>query len=504
VTQYTSFVAVDRLRVTIGGRARLVHIPIELPQGTRWEGFFGDRGQSPFRDDEEDRVGALGYRFGSDEIPQISLQSLLKQSESGGAAGQSPFRGDANGVYYVAPQTPTDGRLIQNLPGASRLRLAGDAAEAAKAPPRVRGLVAAKDDAQAVRAQSASAGEAVEDRGIDLGLAVTKRARRDEAVQTAPSDATAAPTKPAAPGGGAGPAAIPTAAPPPPPSPAPEPAAQPEAVKLWEAAGREFYSGQALDAHKQAATPQYDEYGNQIVEVLTIGAETLRDQVEELERQAGEKEANARGEYKAQEGAPMVAPARQVFAVAIGQRVKDGKVEEARALAQRMTGLYPDYETGKMLAALVAAEPVDGEAVEKLAAAAKVELEGLIREARLAARLDRSLIPYTTAQGLAMSLPALHEGYTPQGATMVDGGIVLTILVKEVDDQTQERFTKAGLRVEMIDKPTRLVIGVAPAGRIAEIALVDGVRQVEPMREDRAGPGGAVVPGATPGADAQP
>lgn len=41
VTQFTSFVAVDRLRVTIDGKSRLVQIPIEFPQGDEWSGYFG-------------------------------------------------------------------------------------------------------------------------------------------------------------------------------------------------------------------------------------------------------------------------------------------------------------------------------------------------------------------------------------------------------------------------------------------------------------------------------
>lgn len=41
MTQFTSFVAVEKARVTIGGKPRLVHVPIELPAGTDWSGFFG-------------------------------------------------------------------------------------------------------------------------------------------------------------------------------------------------------------------------------------------------------------------------------------------------------------------------------------------------------------------------------------------------------------------------------------------------------------------------------
>jgi len=42
MTQYTSFVAVENLRVTIGGQPRLVPVPIELPEGQSWEGTMGE------------------------------------------------------------------------------------------------------------------------------------------------------------------------------------------------------------------------------------------------------------------------------------------------------------------------------------------------------------------------------------------------------------------------------------------------------------------------------
>ena len=42
VTPFTSFIAVEKSRVVVGGRPMLVDIPIELPEGTNWEGFFGE------------------------------------------------------------------------------------------------------------------------------------------------------------------------------------------------------------------------------------------------------------------------------------------------------------------------------------------------------------------------------------------------------------------------------------------------------------------------------
>ena len=43
MTQFTSFVAVEEMMITDGGRPRLIHVPVEMPQGVSYEGVFGDR-----------------------------------------------------------------------------------------------------------------------------------------------------------------------------------------------------------------------------------------------------------------------------------------------------------------------------------------------------------------------------------------------------------------------------------------------------------------------------
>jgi Ca-activated chloride channel family protein len=43
LTQYTSFVAVEHLKITEGGEARTVEVPVEMPEGVSYEGVFGRR-----------------------------------------------------------------------------------------------------------------------------------------------------------------------------------------------------------------------------------------------------------------------------------------------------------------------------------------------------------------------------------------------------------------------------------------------------------------------------
>jgi hypothetical protein len=58
-TPYTSFVAVEKSRVVVGGKPMLVSVPVELPDGTNWAGFFGD---GAFEGSRSERFGveALG------------------------------------------------------------------------------------------------------------------------------------------------------------------------------------------------------------------------------------------------------------------------------------------------------------------------------------------------------------------------------------------------------------------------------------------------------------
>jgi len=43
LTQFTSFVAVEHVRITEGGQARTIAVPVEMPQGVSYEGVFGQK-----------------------------------------------------------------------------------------------------------------------------------------------------------------------------------------------------------------------------------------------------------------------------------------------------------------------------------------------------------------------------------------------------------------------------------------------------------------------------
>ena len=66
MTPFTSFVAIEKARVTVGGKPMLVPVPIELPQGTRFDGFFGEwRGGAVARPDARKHRADAGAWDGS-------------------------------------------------------------------------------------------------------------------------------------------------------------------------------------------------------------------------------------------------------------------------------------------------------------------------------------------------------------------------------------------------------------------------------------------------------
>lgn len=96
MSPFTSFVAVEKTRVTLGGKPVLVPVPIELPQGVSWEGNFGSAGEAlrrfippqPGRADE----GRITLGF---ELRPVGTERL-EAAQSAGVQGSGgvPMLGD--------------------------------------------------------------------------------------------------------------------------------------------------------------------------------------------------------------------------------------------------------------------------------------------------------------------------------------------------------------------------------------------------------------------------
>ena len=102
VTQFTSFLAVEELTVTVGGEPITVAVPVEIPAGVSYEGVFGR--QMAF-------ASTRGHPMMALSPAPIALQSLARSST--GAASERPQR-----------QRQEDVRDAANEPDPSKVTLA--------------------------------------------------------------------------------------------------------------------------------------------------------------------------------------------------------------------------------------------------------------------------------------------------------------------------------------------------------------------------------------------
>ena len=143
MTQFTSFVAVEELTITRGGKATTISVPVEMPEGVSYEGIFG-----------EDKLGRGGIAMGG-----VS-----------GAAGRRYYRQAANrglSLYAGVAVAPSPGPAPALTPGqAAAAPASSAAAPAARAPVPERRLgerLSSVDEAEVLREQDGAAENAPAD-----------------------------------------------------------------------------------------------------------------------------------------------------------------------------------------------------------------------------------------------------------------------------------------------------------------------------------------------------
>lgn len=103
MSQYTSFVAVDKLRITVGGKPRLVHVPVELPDEVNWEGFFGGMPGGG-----GDRAGSGGATEVNTMDKQLSLTpetiAEVRRSREGARGDESKRLIDPKNRFFLQAQ----------------------------------------------------------------------------------------------------------------------------------------------------------------------------------------------------------------------------------------------------------------------------------------------------------------------------------------------------------------------------------------------------------------
>lgn len=595
VTQYTSFVAVDRLRITVAGKPRLVHIPIELPAGTQYEGFFG-RPATPARELDDDMAllnfgsQLTPYSYGVETAPTgeqlfaFTLNVPLAVGD-GTLDVASPYTSEkpdyhlfdaltaANPADPASPGEPAQEKQRSFRVSADPAARAQDSSQAKRTES---GAVAGKpaseearsfkrterpataargdaprprDDDGSGRGGSAAPGRAPAQAGQgvkELAQDSKKKDAEDKTGAGAPSSAgqPAPPAEAKAPGG-----ATPPPAPAPTSAPAQAPAAAPpspvqitaggevvrEAERKAEAAHermRENLSDLQLTMMPAGASAvlrytdsdsaffgfvkRIDEsspagawqiagveqertadaaalLGNYF-DIIYSPAATLEQNklsggVEAAEGASKSMTSHPRSDPEANAGKP--APRHRVvlaehIIIRIGVLVHENKLEQAASLAAGLANAIPGVaeaaEVSRVLTDASVAPEERVRVIDEQSESAKKRLEAIRREAKLRQRLDASLVEIAIADGYPRTLSELSDKPAPGGVTMIDGGILLSILVTDAGDKMKESLAAAGLRIETADQQTKVIVGVAPLGRLADVALVEGVRKVEATR----------------------
>jgi hypothetical protein len=107
-------------------------------------------------------------------------------------------------------------------------------------------------------------------------------------------------------------------------------------------------------------------------------------------------------------------------------------------------------------------------------------IENARRKERIRAVLDQRLWPLAAAQGLPDTVTAgdLDLKHHPD-ITLIGSAVRVTVLVDSVDAATLDALKAVNFVVEDSSSATKLVVGLAPLGKLDDLALLPGVRRIE-------------------------
>jgi hypothetical protein len=160
---------------------------------------------------------------------------------------------------------------------------------------------------------------------------------------------------------------------------------------------------------------------------------------------------------------------------------------EARLLAAALASAGEEYDIASAMSATLIDESLDDEerglrmgsldllASERIHETVQAAILIIEREQRIARVLDERLWPLVTTDDAA------GDGTLPKGVAMhSDGGVLVALLPTDVTKSTQDALHARGLSIESVTSSNVIVGSVLPA-RLAELALSESVRRVEPV-----------------------
>lgn len=174
--------------------------------------------------------------------------------------------------------------------------------------------------------------------------------------------------------------------------------------------------------------------------------------------------------------------------VFIALLVESGEMERARSLAEDLADCRPDHALVVALNELMMDETITDDErrtkVTEVAQQAQQDLLEYITVQRILNHLTRilhaSLLPFAVAQDMPEELDETYDRAKPEGAVWKDGGVLVSILMQDLHPEALDALVEAGLKIEARSESLPLVVGIAPLGRIGDLAFIEGVRRIEP------------------------
>jgi hypothetical protein len=207
---------------------------------------------------------------------------------------------------------------------------------------------------------------------------------------------------------------------------------------------------------------------------VIISAEALLPSAEQL-AQAAKRREQLRALW-----ATVASTRPEVVVTWVADLHRQDRTAEARMLAETLRFVWSGYSKADRLCDVFdETEPEVRQAkLDEYAQEARTTLVNEARALLLANRLAEPLLKLTEMRGLPDELIAVYDGPIPDGLDLREGGVLVSVLVKDV--ASRDDLRAAGLKVLEVSKASNLIIGVAPLGRVDDIALITGVRRIEP------------------------
>jgi hypothetical protein len=173
----------------------------------------------------------------------------------------------------------------------------------------------------------------------------------------------------------------------------------------------------------------------------------------------------------------------QDAALGIADRVEKNELAGAASLADSLAAARPHYEVAvKMRAAFTdgALDEAGRKVIAEQAEVARRQLADIERQLRLHRVLDPALLAMVQAPKDQEVLGAALR----QDKAQVDRGpapVLVTVLVTDVQ-KTRKALEEAGLEIVDVSRSLPIIVGRADVSKLESLALVEGVRRIEPTR----------------------